>query len=55
MMKRYKAIDEVPEKGDFVLEVQKDKPHWLLRYGNLLILIFLAAGICLFMYWKDRI
>lgn len=47
--KTSKSIDEIPEKSDFVLEVTKDQPHWILLYGNLMILIVLL--ICLFLYF----
>lgn len=44
-----KAIDEIPEKGGFVLQVKKDQPHWFLRYGNFLVLLFLS--LCVLLYF----
>ncbi|MGB8192719.1 MAG: hypothetical protein WCF67_12405 [Chitinophagaceae bacterium] len=48
---RHTAINELPEKADFVLEVTNKKPHWFLRYGSVIVLLLIASAIA-FLYFR---
>jgi hypothetical protein len=43
------AIDELPDRADFVLEITNKRPNWFLRFGGLIVMA-LALAVLVFVY-----
>ena len=46
---RHTAINDLPDKTDFVLEITNKKTNWFFRFGGLIVMA-LAIAVLVFVY-----
>jgi hypothetical protein len=47
--RQHSAIEQLPDRADFVLEITNKKPGWFFRYGSLAVMAVIVV-VLVFVY-----